>query len=582
MMNDHHAAHSATLLSRFPERVEYHVSASVAPSEQFSPLWKNWIGNLKYSPNQHDGKYYYVPKNFSELQLIIKKARIVNQGVEPSNKINVRVSGQRHASAPLIVNDIGPPKINTKHGKTWVVNLSCYCDLGEHQRHNVVLDTKNLTVTVNTGVTELALQKFLAAHGYTLKVFTAGGFFSIGGITAVDVHGGVNGQSIFASNVTAFTVLEADSKQRTYDTKSANFYGYHPLQFYRASLGTLGIVTSVTIKITALSYSNAIKPAYAYYTTFNKHAFIHLYKSLLFSGADDNVETFYNPYAKKSNLLTLTWRINGSDARRTAKRNLISATLSSTCEHAVEKRWGGGYLHPSFAGKSVKKINQWTQKSHVKAFGHQIISSNMQAITYLMKEAITNQNVHWLPYALATRCAFMSYFIPLPNDDGHGLETAWNALQVITALLKKSRHFISAAPVEFRFVRSSDAVLSGTYARKGKEQLFISIDVIVYVNKGSSKKYPNNVLNYLAFVEKQWVKMGGFPHHGKMYGFYAPFANNQNGSRVRGKAAYNAQYIYMWQQRKNKLLDVFRAYQSAVDPNGLFCNHYTRYLGICK
>jgi hypothetical protein len=34
--------------------------------------------------------------------------------------------------------------------------------------------------------------------------------------------------------------------------------------------------------------------------------------------------------------------------------------------------------------------------------------------------------------------------------------------------------------------------------------------------------YPTKLLQFFADVERKWVEMGGFPHNGKMYGFYDP------------------------------------------------------------
>ena len=46
-----------------------------------------------------------------------------------------------------------------------------------------------------------------------LKTVTAGGFFSLGGITAVDVHGATVAAPIFADSVVAFNVMGAPMSQ---------------------------------------------------------------------------------------------------------------------------------------------------------------------------------------------------------------------------------------------------------------------------------------------------------------------------------------------------------------------------------
>ena len=39
-----------------------------------------------------------------------------------------------------------------------------------------------------------------------------------------------------------------------------------------------------------------------------------------------------------------------------------------------------------------------------------------------------------------------------------------------------------------------------------------------------ASQYPAKLLQFFADVERAWVSMRGFPHQGKMCGFYAPDA----------------------------------------------------------
>ena len=159
----------------------------------------------------------------------------------------VRVSGQRHSQPPLVVNDnrSGSPAT----AKTWLVDLSCYADLGTGRNEHIVLVPGATQVTVNTGVREDELDAFLTVHNLMLKTVTAGGFFSLGGMTAVDVHGATIDAPIFAETVSAFTIVRADGSEMTIDSKSPAVGNWSPLQFARVSLGGLGIVTSVTIDV---------------------------------------------------------------------------------------------------------------------------------------------------------------------------------------------------------------------------------------------------------------------------------------------------------------------------------------------
>ena len=82
-----------------------------------------------------------------------------------------------------------------------------------------------------------------------MKTVTAGGFFSIGGMTAVDVHGGTVNAPIFAETASAFNILLADGTIKTIDGTLPPVNGWSPLQFARVSLGGLGIVTSIILDV---------------------------------------------------------------------------------------------------------------------------------------------------------------------------------------------------------------------------------------------------------------------------------------------------------------------------------------------
>jgi FAD/FMN-containing dehydrogenase len=100
-----------------------------------------------------------------------------------------------------------------------------------------------------TGVREDELDVFLTANDMMLKTVTAGGFFSLGGMTAVDVHGATINAPIFAETVSAFSIIGPDGQLKTINTQTPAVDGWSPLRFARVSLGALGVVTSVTVDV---------------------------------------------------------------------------------------------------------------------------------------------------------------------------------------------------------------------------------------------------------------------------------------------------------------------------------------------
>src|SRR5260370_42170327 len=98
--------------------------------------------------------------------------------------------------------------------------MSCYADLVLGGKDLMVLGPGPNQVTVNPGVREDDLDAFLTTHNLMLDTVTAGGFFSIGGMTAVDVHGGTVDAPIFAEAISAVTILGADGQGTIIDAQS--------------------------------------------------------------------------------------------------------------------------------------------------------------------------------------------------------------------------------------------------------------------------------------------------------------------------------------------------------------------------
>ncbi|MDR3701790.1 MAG: hypothetical protein P4L56_19230 [Candidatus Sulfopaludibacter sp.] len=140
-----------------------------------APTWGNWSGNLVHSPPGNGANYYFRPKNLVELKSVLADA--VAKGV------TVRASGQRHSQPPLVADDnrgaVSPLPT------TYLVDMSCYADLGPEGRDLMVLGPGPNQVTVNPGAREDDLDAFLTRNNLMLETVTAGGFFSIGGMTAV-------------------------------------------------------------------------------------------------------------------------------------------------------------------------------------------------------------------------------------------------------------------------------------------------------------------------------------------------------------------------------------------------------------
>jgi hypothetical protein len=94
----------------------------------------------------------------------------------------------------------------------------------------MLLDAPNLKLNVNAGVREDEVDAFLTANNLMLQTVTAGGFFSVGGMTAVDVHGATIKGPIFAETSSAYTIMGPDGALTTIDASipAVNGWSYNP------------------------------------------------------------------------------------------------------------------------------------------------------------------------------------------------------------------------------------------------------------------------------------------------------------------------------------------------------------------
>ena len=553
-------------------------STSNPPLAQ-SITWQNWSKNLTYKSSLVGDKYYFTPQNHQELSTIVKNA------AAHKGKIKVRASGQRHSQPPLVANQNKQPKHKApKNFDIWIIDLSCYKDLGQRGEKNIILNKENSEVTVNAGVREDELDAFLTANNMMLKTVTAGGFFSIGGMTTVDVHGATVNSTDFPGTVTAYTAMDYNGKNITYDTDLSNFQGYHPLQFHRVSLGALGIVTSVTLKIAERPYKNTLVPTQQLYQLDSAQDFINTYKKLLFTDPNARVESFYNPYVKRpiKNILALSWHVDKNPSQPISN-DPIPAKIETACQYATGNTWGAPLLG-GFLENITEALGESNQVSKGRTNGSIMVHMAFDNIKKKMKAAIKNNSSMWLTDA--ARVMFMSYTIPLnptnesPENYGKELAVAWQALNIVKNRLEQSRDFILSVPMEFRFMKAGDAIMGASYS-KNPNQRFVGIEIIGFVHKGPGVSYPQNLLDFFATIECQWSRLGGMPHQGKMYGFYDPTINTSC-KNIKGTAPFNPHYINYLKKKRGKGLKVFSHYQHTLDPYGMYCNDYLKTLGICN
>jgi hypothetical protein len=477
----------------------------------------------------------------------------------------VRVAGQRHAQPPLVATG--------SNGTNLVlIDLSCYADLGPNGQSRIVNNGDN-TVTVNTGVSEDELIGFLLNNKLMLKTVTAGGFFSIGGMTAVDVHGATIDAPIFAETASAFMIMGPDGMVTTIDATTPPEGNWQPIQFARVSFGALGVVTSVTLDVIPRPFSNSLVGSVQAHNWANQADFIKGMGAILSSTT--RVETFFNPYACNSNplglpglpasFLTCCWNVEAGSPPASNPVNPETA-----CQNAEQGHYGAPLLG-SIEEPLAEQAALTAQESGLGGLTLAAVISSvaLDNIQSFVKTAESNGSDLWL--TKAARTIFMSYFVPLPDLSSAGLSLIWGAMQsVMKRVTGLSSTFHVAFPLEFRIVQSGNSALAGTYSDTPCH--FVNLDLIAVAalnGAGNGLQYPANLMQFFADVEREWIGLGGWPHNGKMYGFYDP-----NGAPGNSGPPFNPSMLSFLVQKRGSRALAFKAYQKKRDPNGIFTNSY--------
>jgi FAD/FMN-containing dehydrogenase len=543
-----------------------------------APQWSNWSKNLVHEPPANGANYYFRPTNLTELKSVLTDATVKG--------VTVRASGQRHSQAPLVTDDNrgGVPPQPT----TYLVDLSCYADLGPGSKDFMVLGPGQNQVTVNPGVREDDLDAFLTKHNLMLETVTAGGFFSIGGMTAVDVHGGTVEAPIFAETASAFTILGADGNEILINEQSKDGDGNSLLAFARVSLGALGVVTRITFNVLPRPYANTLQGGTEWYRLANDFKletdpaqFVTKFKELLTGRArHSRLECFFTPYAApflgQSNFLTLWWDVveNPQPEIPNAETPKPAPSPKTACELSHENQFGAPLIGIGRFGEELILASQTTDPYWSPIAGPAVIAKlALNEIDTQVQTANQAYSDLWL--AKSSRAVFMSYFIELPGLDDEGLKKVWEGLDVVNAYVIQERNFHIAAPMEFRFVKGGDSAMSGTFS-KNRDAYFVNLDLIGWTEPTKSSAYPAKLLKFFAHVERKWVSLGGLPHNGKMFGFYDP----TNLAPDSYTPPFNKNFLsFITRQRierRKAPVDAFKRYRKACDPNGLFYTPYLR------
>jgi hypothetical protein len=358
-------------------------------------------------------------------------------------------------------------------------------------------------------------------------------------------------------------ILDAEGNLHTIDASQAAVGGWTPLQFARVSLGGLGIVTRIILDVQPRPYANTLQGGTQRYLWKDQQSFITGMQELLTgSSKHDRLEVFFTPYAAPwnvENFLVLWWDIVANPNPTIPN----AATEPPTaCVLSRKGEFGAGKI-PSPGVADTQYLSLYVPAAALAAIALDVI---------VLQATIANKDHSELWLSEASQVMFMSYFVELPSLDAAGLATVWNGLDAVTQKVLKNGSFHIAAPMEFRFIKGGDSAMSGAYSTN-PDAYFVNLDLIGFVPATPSADYPAQLLQFFADVERDWVAAGGFPHNGKMYGFYDP--QQPAGTHT---AAFNPNFLAALRARRGERLTAFDNYRKSQDPTGLFYNEYLRSL----
>ena len=465
-----------------------------------SKTFTNWSGNLNTKQRIHH------PKNDDNIIYIIKKAKKHNR--------KLRVVGAGHSISPIVC--------NTKEKDIILLCLDQY----QLDPENIIIDHKNLTVTVNAGWKLAQLAHELHKHSYYLETQPASSAFNIAGLICTPVHGAKLGASLLADSVVSLRLITKNGEIITKYKCDPEF------NYYQLSLGMFGIITSVSFKIYKLDnfYLNIktydfdlTNPDPALNDFFIKtvskclNPFQTLNNSSDISNSSDSSHSFSTSDSfDHSDIFNLSDSQSISDlfpppinpiplTCNDQPKNQASPPIQEfqpiTDDEYIDNR--AEYvqcfldLHNAKMVKiswkqSLKKAKIVTnypamfevQKYNMLERFLRRINTNYRKspmtlnvigrfaqhniIQNIQKNYHETRDMFWL--SSAVRAYFMEYYIPISSTDSKeiNIDNIYKAIEVVTTTLAKfkasDKRFILDLPCEFRFVVSSSCKLSPIYS----------------------------------------------------------------------------------------------------------------------
>lgn len=362
----------------------------------------------------------------------------------------------------------------------------------DHLQGLISLDGEKKQATAWAGTSIKNMNRILFEKGFNLINLGDIDVQSIAGATATGTHGTGMQFGNVSSQMSAFTLATADGELLECSrTQNADIFDAG-----RVSLGSLGIVTKMTMDIV---------PAYKLEYVAKKAKLQETLDRLEEYNANNrNFEFYWFPY---TNIVQNKF---SNESTAPVKDNQMMRYLN---QHIMENGFFGLLCNvgSNFSGS-------YAALSKIVGFG----ATSERKINHSHLIYATPRNV---------RFKEMEYNIPLEHFK-----------EAMLRIVKKihSEHYRVYFPVECRFVKGDDILLSPSY---GRDSAYLAFHV--------DARTPHNP--YFRDIENILMEYGGRPHWGKMH----------------NRKADNLATAYpMWEQ--------FLQIRKQLDPQGMFANDYVK------
>ncbi|KAJ9471863.1 L-galactono-1 [Diplonema papillatum] len=362
------------------------------------------------------------------------------------------------------------------------------------------LDKEEKIVTVEAGCTVRQIQDYLSDHGLTFANFSSIADQGIAGWTQVSAHGTGATLPCVEEQIVAMTLETPGLGTLTLD----NSTDPELFSLAKVSLGTLGVVTSLSIQCAdkaLLKESVLVEPIEE---TFGKHAFrlrLHKHLKYLISPTERDVVVVTADPVPPGSPLATTEELPSKQPPLHFFEKLLNAVIPGGTFASYRDALLGGpsALDPDY----VKKVNEAEIHYWKESQGPRVEDS----FDILGFECGGYQWVYEVCLPVGTLSA--------PNR---------NELQYLSELRTLiAQHRVPApSPIETRFTSGSSAPLSPTYSAD-PDALFAWIGIIMYLPPGCDReKVTQEFFRYRDLTSQLQDKYGAVPHWAKIEAADAP------------------------------------------------------------